>query len=234
MNLLNRGIVSLALISMYKEPSHRSAMVNQALFGETYTITNIAEEWLEISLDDDAYRGWIPENQHISFDGKLTKPELLPLAVLSIKNLHLSIASRIQTEYAHTLIEEVKLTLPNFQSQKEKIKYYSSLYLNTPYLWGGKSIFGIDCSALVQQVYKLCEKDVPRDAYQQCDVSRKIPFEEREAGDLAFFEEKGRVTHVGILISKDKLIHASGYVREDEINEKGTKTRSLHAIGRVL
>ena len=92
-----------------------------------------------------------------------------------------------------------------------------------PYLWGGKSTFGIDCSGLTQQVYKLGGYELPRDAYQQAELGEVLSFvEEAEPGDLAFFDNAdGKIIHVGIILGDYKIIHAHGKVRIDPFDSNG-------------
>ncbi|MFQ3326821.1 MAG: cell wall-associated NlpC family hydrolase, partial [Salibacteraceae bacterium] len=106
---------------------------------------------------------------------------------------------------------------------RSKILENALLYINSPYLWGGKSPFGIDCSGLAQMVYKIAGKKLPRDAYQQAEIGTTLSFvEEAEDGDLAFFDnEEGSIIHVGILMNENEIIHASGKVRIDKIDHQG-------------
>ena len=117
------------------------------------------------------------------------------------------------------------------------------LFLHAPYLWGGKSPFGIDCSGFTQLVYKLNGYKLPRDAYQQVELGMPLSFvEEAEAGDLAFFDnEEGKIVHVGILLGDNRIIHASGCVKTDPFDhygifsaERGGYTHNLRVIKNIL
>ena len=103
-------------------------------------------------------------------------------------------------------------------------------YLNSPYMWGGKSPFGIDCSGFVQCVYQLHGVQLPRDAYLQAEHGETLGFiDESEAGDLAFFDdEEGKITHVGIIMSDYHIIHAFGQVRIDRLDQTGIFNNALN------
>ena len=108
-------------------------------------------------------------------------------------------------------------------SLPDRIKESALTFLNTPYLWGGRSIFGIDCSGLTQVVFKINNIKLPRDAWQQAEHGETISsLDETKCGDLAFFSEGGdKITHVGILLGDGTIIHASDFVRIDRIDENG-------------
>ncbi|HVZ24594.1 MAG TPA: C40 family peptidase, partial [Sediminibacterium sp.] len=116
-------------------------------------------------------------------------------------------------------------------------------WLNTAYLWGGRSLFGVDCSGFVQQLFRFFEYPLPRDAWQQAEQGSPIGFlEESICGDLAFFDNaEGRIVHVGMLLKPDTIIHASGKVRIDHIDhlgilhaQTGERTHTLRLIKRFL
>jgi cell wall-associated NlpC family hydrolase len=139
-------------------------------------------------------------------------------------------------EYKGSYVPFEKLTT------KENLLNIAEPYLNTAYLWGGKSIFGIDCSGFVQQVYKMLGIVLPRDAYQQATVGESVGFlEEVQLGDLAYFDNaERRITHVGIMLNSHQIIHASGKVRIDNIDNMGIvnsdtelRTHQLRMIKRI-
>ena len=123
----------------------------------------------------------------------------------------------------HQVIYNGNISTPNRIGTKDKIVEDALMYLNAPYLWGGRSPFGIDCSGLTQIVYKVNNVVIPRDASQQAELGVGYSFlEEAEAGDIAFFDnEEGKINHVGILIDKNRIIHASGKVRIDALDHQG-------------
>jgi cell wall-associated NlpC family hydrolase len=117
----------------------------------------------------------------------------------------------------------MKVTNTQQTQSASNINYITRQFLNVPYLWGGKTPFGIDCSGFSQIVVRCIGINLHRDAYQQAEQGKVVSFlEEVQTGDLAFFDnEEGRITHVGIMLNSHSIIHASGKVRLDNIDSYG-------------
>ena len=239
---MQHGICTLSVVPARKEPSGKSEMVTQLLFGEHYTVLENGEDWLRIKTAFDHYECWINTKQHTRLPENLFKQLEKEEVVLSSELVQVLHNKTTETRFPIS----IGATLPffknntcNFESfafgfegttcsmkQKKPVKDLLStayLFLNTPYLWGGKSPFGIDCSGFTQLVYKLNGYKLPRDAYQQVELGTPLSFvEEAEAGDLAFFDnEEGTIVHVGILLNNEQIIHASGCVRIDKFDHYG-------------
>ncbi len=232
------GICSLSVIPCRKEPSSTSEMVTQLLFGETYTIIEEGEDWLQITTNYDNYPCWINVKQHT----RLTVADHKTLVINTLSSELVQVISNANSIFPIT----VGASLPNFKNGKCKIgdseytfegqtsdatqkktvkdlQETAYLFLNAPYLWGGRSPFGIDCSGFTQLVYKLNGYQLPRDASQQVEIGTALSFvEEAEAGDLAFFDnEEGNIVHVGMVLNNQQIIHASGCVRIDKFDHYG-------------
>jgi len=231
------GISNLSIIPMRDEAADQAEMVNQILFGEHFKVLEIRKKWSKIRLAHDNYEGWvcnkqwieIPEEDYKQLDKDvstittdildiITKDHHQPIVIGSILPTYKSGHALINNE----MYKFDGLTTPGF-TQKEKLVENALMYLNAPYLWGGRSPLGIDCSGFSQMVYRLQGISLPRDAYQQAEVGTTLSFvEESEPGDLAFFDNKeGKITHVGIILADNHIIHASGKVRIDRIDQQG-------------
>lgn len=234
------------------ENRDQSEIVTQLLFGELIHIAEITGSWCKIITFADNYSGWI-DVKHFQFlsdkeanrwmDGlgyekaivrsieapwgrqRIVKGSFVPI----IEGLKFNIGKDVFyfTEAITTI-------------QSNSIFEVAEEYLNTPYLWGGKTPFGIDCSGLTQMVFRFFGINLPRDASQQVEHGLEIPFGEIESGDVAFFHNKeGKIIHVGILDGNGSIIHASGYVRIDSCtsegivhSENGSLTHALNTIKR--
>lgn len=235
--------------SIRAEPSHRSEQVSQILFGEEAEVEETDKEFAKVRLKYDGYDGWCQISQlgNSNDSGSEGRPLLLAgdwINTIEYKGEQMIVPmgsdlSAVEVSKIHGKVFSPK---ENHVS-KELINEISSLFLNTSYLWGGRSVFGIDCSGFTQMVYKFLNIPLRRDASQQAFQGSDLGFlEEAQCGDLAFFDnDEGKITHVGIILSTGSIIHASGKVRIDRIdsmgiisNSTGKRTHKLRVIKRVI
>lgn len=250
----------LRIIPLRREPSEKSEMVSQLLFGEAYEIAEKTVEWLRVITELDAYTGWIDKRmftpvskdyyQRLSRGGYAVAGQVTE-TVMTPENEVYSIPAGSTLGFAG---QEGTFTINAMQyrltGQSNAHSQYQSTdlietalrFLNSPYLWGGRSPFGYDCSGFTQIVYKINGARLPRDAWQQASMGRSIEtVKETIRGDLVFFAgDDDRVVHVGMAIPPGKIIHCSGMVRVDVLDEKGIfnlqthqYTHRLHSIRRV-
>jgi len=234
---MNYGISNLSIVPMRNEAADQSEMVNQVIFGEHFKVLEIRKKWSKIRLAHDSYEGWICNKQWIEIEEDIYKQLDKEVATITTDILDIITKTHHQPivigsilpsyKSGHALINNEMyqfdgLTTPGF-IKKDKLVENALMYLNAPYLWGGRSPLGIDCSGLTQMVYRLQGVDLPRDAYQQAEVGTTLSFvEESEPGDLAFFDNaEGKITHVGVILEDNHIIHASGKVRIDRIDQQG-------------
>lgn len=243
------AVCQVSVAPLRADQSDRSEMVSQILFGEKVEILDKKNNWIKIKADYDDYEGWadfkhflvISDVEFQTMNSLHYASEGFNLAIDEDMPLTLPIASVLPN------LENGKMKfgtkemdyLGEFQTgrfTKESIPDLAFQYLNTPYLWGGKSVFGIDCSGFVQQVYKFCGFKLPRDAYEQAELGEALSFiEEAEPGDLAFFDNSdGKIIHVGIILEENKIIHAHGKVRIDPIDITGIFNRDLQNYSHKL
>lgn len=238
------GICNLANIPLRFEPSDRSELVSQVLFGEQFAILEQQEKWSKIRLAFDDYEGWIDNKQFkkISEDQYdllfhdsivmnndlieyITSDDTLLIPIPLGASLTFLSYDAINTE--NFVFEGLRTS--GIKPKAELIKT-AFMYLHAPYLWGGKTPFGIDCSGFTQMVYKLNGYKLFRDASQQANQGEALSFiEESEPGDLAFFDnEEGKIIHVGIIMENNYIIHASGQVRIDRLDHLGIYNAELN------
>ena len=235
------GICLQALIPVRSHPSERAEMTTQIIFGETYTIDEISGNWARITTIYDNYEGWIDKKLIYNIDNELfnqikldkvaisnkiisplrniTKNQLLPLvAGSSLPSINKSGEFKIQDQKFH-----YKYKTKVMEPTGENIANMAKQYENAPYLWGGRTVLGIDCSGLTQIVYKIIGIYLNRDASMQVNQGKSVDFiEESQPGDIAFFDnDEGQIIHVGILLNNHEIIHASGWVKIESIDHQG-------------
>ena len=233
------GICHLNCIAIRKEPSDQSEMVSQLLFGETFQVINIEKQWIKIHMDYDYYEGWVQKKQVLDLNKESYNR-------IFRNNQHFSdeMVTFIHDKDDHLQILTLGAGLPEFKEghfllnnqsyafdgdvitgkqKKMNLVHTAYKFLNAPFLWGGRTPFGLDCSGFTQMVYKINGYQLFRDAHQQASQGEVMSFiEECEPGDLAFFDnEEGEIVHTGIVLDNNYIIHCHGEVRIDRIDSSG-------------
>ena len=261
METIDHGVCRLSVVPVRQEPAHTSELVTQLLFGDHYEVSERSTngKWLKIRNHFDLYAGWIDSKQHHGINReyfqyfsdaefKITtdiSSTLLynkaPLTVLMGSVIPISSTELFKMEEQFAFNGEAK----NLGQKREYefLKATALKYLNAPYLWGGRTPFGIDCSGFTQMVFRICGYQLMRDAFQQSSQGKPVnSLAESKPGDLAFFSnDNNKISHTGIVIGADKIIHASGRVRIDSLDDKGIRgsdptfyTHNLSHIRRIL
>ncbi len=248
------GINLHTLIAVRSNPSERAEMVTQLLFGETFRIEEEFGNWAHITNFSDNYEGWIdrklihylPEENFEQWSSKNTVKSTLPFGVISLnqKPFHQpliagSILPVSENDYKFSVgaITFIVTQIPErYDLNSENIIKIALQFMNAPYLWGGKSILGMDCSGLTQLVFSICGISLPRDASKQISFGSPVNFlDESKPGDLAFFDnENGDIVHVGIIKDAQHIIHASGSVRIDTIDHQGIYNHEMNRYSHKL
>lgn len=241
---MRTGICENAFIPLRAGMSHKTEMLSQILFGELFEIQISRGDWAKVRLLHDNYEGWVDETTITLIDetsdvtSLFENPVVCPEAInISINSDKISIPNGAKLPYGkndfhinknHYKIPSDFKALDNNNKSETIIKSATKM-LNTPYLWGGRTSWGTDCSGFAQYLYSLAGIQLPRDASQQVNLGRTLSFvSEAQPGDLAFFDnEEGIITHVGLIYEHGKIIHASGNVKIDSIDHQGIYSKKL-------
>lgn len=228
---MSYGICDLSVIPIRKEGSHTSEMVSQLLYNEMYEVLDEKPGWKLIRTMSDQYEGWIQGIQHHEIDEqevlalKAKESYIVDQPTITYKGKSLSIGTIVHEPVAGSM------TIPGRFVPAMMIEFAQKL-MDAPYLWGGRSIFGIDCSGFVQLCARAAGKLLPRDASEQIKEGELVYFlPEIQPGDLAFFgNEDGKIVHVGMMLDNERIIHCSGQVRIDYLDQTGifNKERNEH------
>jgi len=246
------GICNLGIVPMRFEPSDKSELVSQVLYGESFKVLEKRKKWSRIRISYDKYEAWIDNKQY----QEITEAEykLLfntqPLLSTDLLEYISDTNNSIFTIPIGSTLNGLDILGHSFDgntqsliNDKAELIKTAFSYLNAPYLWGGKTPFGIDCSGFTQMVYRINGHKLKRDASQQATQGEALSFiEESEPGDLAFFDNAdGDIIHVGIIMEDNYIIHAHGKVRIDRLDHSGiynvetnTHTHKLRVIKKII
>ena len=235
-----------SVVPVRSEAREGSEQLTQMLFGELCTVLEQKPRWNRVKLDLDGQEGWVDAKmicpmkpkEYASYAQAYKTAALvsMPMAYALSENngqtIPLTAGTRL-TNYQNgrfevlgvgfridpsmVRIEPVELNLQNLLET-------TRFFLNVPYLWGGKNAMGMDCSGFTQIVMSLFGKKLLRNASEQATQGRKIAdLKKVQAGDLLFFDhEDDKISHVGIAIDSERVIHCSGRVKVEKLDRRAS------------
>ncbi len=236
------GISRLSICPIRAKPDDRAEMVSQLLFGERVHVLDQKNNWIKVKCTYDGYEGWMDSKQitEISIDNPESSAVALEISEAIFcdgDSTYITLGAELPLYDGMTA--EINEQKYRYSGQAVNPTEYNASYLmieklakklmNTPYLWGGRSPFGIDCSGFTQLIFKCIGVKLSRDSIDQAKQGETVDFVELAApGDLAFFTKKSsKISHVGILLDDGKIVHASGRVRIDSYDHYGIFNQEL-------
>jgi hypothetical protein len=254
---MNTALCTVPVAPIRREPRHEAEIASQLLFGEAVELISNHGDWVEVVGVYDGYAGFCMRNQITEVDEAIAMQDQVPLVntwsgvmVVNEAPMHVPFGSAVPglissetTWGSYRIRSSSKLVMEGaYVFDEESIRLVAFMFLNSPYLWGGRSVFGIDCSGYTQNLMRFFGKKLPRDASNQSMLGEDVGFlAEAKCGDLAFFDnDEGKIIHVGLLLNEREIIHAAGKVRIDTIDSAGIinrdnfqRTHKLRMVKRV-
>jgi len=250
------AIVNVPAAPVRRKARHQREMVNQLLFGEAVQILKAKNKlWVKVRSLHDNYAGWMTQTllkEVNEMEAKLVcdvvTTDIVNTIIIREQKMNIPVGASLPLlQEGKGMLNDVEYNYTGnyfnrkkIQPNAEIVRHLTSQWLNAPYMWGGRTPFGVDCSGFVQVNYKMMGIDLNRDAWQQAQQGKTVKkLKEAVCGDLAFFDDKEEIVHVGILLNAEQIIHASGKVRIDAIDKSGIintdtgkRTHELRSIKR--
>jgi hypothetical protein len=241
------AVIAVPAAPIRRKPNHRKEMVSQLLFGESVKVLKTEGHlWVKIRSLHDGYEGWMTNTMLQPIDEKLAKStnafattDMLNTISIGDTQMNIPVGSSLPFfENGKGRLGSIDYSFPGHYFKRDEqrpsaelVKQLTASWLNAPYLWGGRTPLGVDCSGFVQVVFKLMGIDLPRDAWQQAQEGKSVKkFADSQTGDLVFFDNKEDIVHVGILLGDGLVIHSSGKVRIDGIDKKGITNKNTGSV----
>lgn len=237
------GITITTSISIRTNPDHKSELLSQLLFGESFTIIQKIEDWLLINTLPVNLQGWIPDHSYLPVKSPGLNPgdpgcyinlEMATISPINYSGYPISVTPGSTFPCKPEIGKDFKLGTRSYRFESPvpeapvitdnyNMDALALIFIHSPYLWGGRCLFGIDNSGLIQLVYKMRGISLPGNLAELVQLGKSVPFaHDAQPGDLAFFENKeGEIIHAGIITKPNKIVHCYGSVREDLLDHAG-------------
>ena len=256
--MVEKGILLHSIVPLRATGSEEAEQLTQLLFGETVDVLEEAERWIRVHNHADGMEGWVDfkmltkmsDDEFASYSAALKEATALvgmPMAFALSRNngqtIPLAAGTRLPKYKDGTFeilgvpfqIEPGMVLEGPLPLSQDSLMQLSRFLLNAPYLWGGKNVLGMDCSGLTQVLMSLMGVQILRNASEQATQGQPVAsLKDAQPCDLVFFDKNGRVTHVGILLTEDTVLHCSGRVKVEKIDEEGivsSENNTLYHVG---